>query len=282
MKNIIFPFDKNLDNRSAFVYLMKLGRKFGSVLTLLHAYDADADVRKEWNLVNDEILGLKGFFLSDHANIGYDLELSYKVKMVSGRLGEMTLKELEHSDSDLLILTLPRHGSMENEKFGAMIKLIFNQLHKPMLLVPEGSEFIEPKTIGYVTTIGSELAYRRTLQYTELFRTSFAAKLHVVNVNGTDSDSQPDIIRKVNDTFPNENVSSYLTERVPDFMTAIRRTMDRKQMDLLIVESNIQLILDNIFNPSYGNEIAFNEDIPLFLIPRAFDIPIDTLTENLN
>lgn len=283
MKKILFPYEKGVENKNAFIHAARIAHKTGAELIILHAFTFQVDddisdywykinLKKKWLEIVDEISILKTAYIAKHhesdGQLGSTFKLSYQV--IFGEITAEIRKVLSREHIDLLVLTVPFIENNDVKLSGNNLKSIIDASRCSLLLIPEHAEYSTWKEVGYAINFQKIKGNTTLIKFVQQFSKLFGAKLRFIHVSRDgklnhieDHESYcviEELIRSNDDQYSLEVITA------TNAIDAIDKYINEQKVDLVAVVKQHRSFLENMFHESFTNQIGIYAKSPLLIM----------------
>jgi nucleotide-binding universal stress UspA family protein len=280
MKNILFPYELDQDNRNAFMHAAKIASLTQAKLIVLNASNFEvgyeitaADYKKKLQKrlveVADEIIGLKAEYLSHYSDqLTVKIHIDYEI--VYGNLKTEIIEFLKKKAIDLIVVTSPAEEREEIQLTGKKLKAIFNAVELPILVVPEHHNYSPIKKIGYATDLHRMKDSGSILSFATQFSNLFNAHTHFIHVSSegrlsaiADKETYT-LLEKLIKNHPNKY--SFESLRGDNIIQTVSKFIKKCPLDLVIVIKQNRNFFEAMFHESFTNQFSLYSKEPILIL----------------
>jgi nucleotide-binding universal stress UspA family protein len=272
MKNILLATDFSPAAKNATKYALKLATEFGARVTLVTAYEEIAIPEDEAMTVidNKDMLALAMRQLEQEKcrysrKEGGDIDLLLK----KGPVVRAVLAASEQIKADLIVVGMTGTEKEIRRSFGSAATSLASKTKIPLLVIPEGANFIPPVGIAIADDV-SKIRDRQTPELVLQLLQQFHARLYLVRVFNKHAGEVVEIfqtpvsqmqalgtVSALNQTFSGTHVARALEGFVED-----------NSINILVMRPKPRTITEKWFLRSNTKEMIFETSIPLLIIPE--------------
>ncbi|GAB4246363.1 MAG: hypothetical protein Kow0027_07380 [Saprospiraceae bacterium] len=273
MNDILVPTDFSTVSADALKFAVNLASVGNGSVTVLHISHPEFDPNLLFPEMNFQDLEAFQKDRMDHflkEVFGEEIPENINSKVEIGFAVEQIVKHSASGEFDLIVMG-GRGDKGTLEKWFGSVSTSVTQLAKcPVLLIPQGTIYEPFKHILFASNFESTTP--ETLSYLSSIATTFGADVHFVHVQDESSSKQYKEIEKrlfeilfeggepafsfTMTTVEGESVSEALNEYA-----------NKHNIDLMIMVHPHRSFWENIFHKSVTRSMAFNNRIPLMVIP---------------
>ncbi len=268
MKTILVPTDFSVTAQMAAQYAAALAQAIQAQLTLVHTYHLPVEA-EEIPGKSSPSSGHEGKHQKQMEIFLRELkEYTIPVKsfVVPGLAAEEIPNMAEALEADLIVMgTKPSRGLSRN-LFGSITTAVISRSSVPVLVVPEGVVFKQPKTIVFASDFG-KTPEPGSFQLLREVSNHFQATIQVLHVHHTE-------LKEVADQydFKLENAlvaikHSYELVTDEDAVHGIEQFLAETRPDWLVMIPYKYSLLDRIFHRSCTRYMALHASLPLLVLP---------------
>ena len=201
------------------------------------------------------------------------IELDNKIDNLKAKLNSTAILTDEVKDTvdkysiDLIIMGTKGVTGAKEVLFGTNTIHVIKKSNCPVLAVPDGYFFGEPKEILFPTDYNVDYSVKQ-MQILKTITEIFDSKIHVINVShGIDlSETQNTNKETLEKLFANIKHDSYRVDDQP-IPQAINEFQKSTYVQLLMMINNKHSFFENLFFKPVINQIGFHLNIPFLVIP---------------
>lgn len=272
MKTILVPVDFSDASFNSAHYAASLANIFNAAMILVHGYQNPGDIDEmPMNILNDpdrELQEIKEDLLNENIEI---LRKKFTIK-ISGIVKEgwvldiikETAKEL---NADLIVMGRKGKGK-SNSVFGSTTTTLIRKSDRPVLVVPEGADFISLHDITLAVDFNFETSpgdYR----FLRMLADKSDSFIYILNVR------TKGLELSVNESSQKITIAHSFAHIGHDFFTiededvdeGIEDFMDMHSSDLLVMIGHRRNFFERLFNKSNTKEMSEETRIPLLVLP---------------
>ena len=271
MKTILVPTDFSKSANNATDYAVKLAEEFNMNLLLLHIFHVPIvpplDIPVNINTIED-IQKEKEDALKSKATAiknNHKITVNYLAKMsfaVDGILDEK---------ADLIVMGMQGATHLSDVLMGSITTSVLRESKIPVFVIPEKSKYKKPIKIVFAC----DFEYQKNTEASDTlkgFAEKFDAKIAVLSVTESKQLETVEEVRAVKKLekslmgleheyffHSNENIVEEINELVTD-----------QKADMVAIIPHKRSIIENLFHKSISKKLAFNTQVPLFVIPDNY------------
>lgn len=276
MKNILVPYELDIDNKANLKATIKLATGFGAIIKIIHSFvfDVDEEVSKEkvqsrllerkYEIIEDIEKQLKGTSFDKEA-----WRKTIKLHVVYGKIQEEILNEVENYD--LISFTLPFKKNDHIALNGKKINFILNKIKVPSLLIPDNLPHFKLENIIYCTNLLRIKKSDSFIVTANEIAKKFDSSIHFLHV----SEKKTEIISEIEDIVTYQKMKS-LTELNPDkyefsrligkeILKAVKGFAQDKNTPLIIAIRQNRNFFESFFHDSFTNNIGLFIKEPILI-----------------
>lgn len=276
MKNILIPTDFSSSADDAISYALDLFKCDTAHFYFLHAYADEAygpfkngtdaafehqkqTIKKNAEIMLDEIVDKlrKEKHIPKH---------SYSYRTVFDSLVDGVNDFVDEKNIDLIIMGTKGKTANKNITFGSQTVQIFKYVKCPVLAVPHGYAFKQPKNILFPSAY--LLPYkRRELKLLDTLAAQFKSKIHSLYISDFDdlSHRQLDNKKFLTESLPHARLS-FETTTVTNKAQAIMEYIVKNDMDFLVMVNSRHSFIEDMLYRSTVDEIGLTPLIPFLVM----------------
>ncbi len=180
----------------------------------------------------------------------------------------MILDAIKNENVDLVVMGAKGEGTFANTIFGNTASKVIAKAECPVIAIPAGVSFQPIKKITYATDYknGDLYALKKVLEIAK----PFGAQINVLHVS-TESESplterylMEKFMKEVNSQISYFNLSFQMMHG-DNIEEELRKYIDAKSADLIVMSTHHRQFFDNIFKPGLDQKIANKTNIPLMV-----------------
>ena len=271
MKTILVPTDFSKSAKNATDYAIKLAKEFNMDLLLLHLYhvpitppfdipvpiDTTEDIqKKKEDTLKKEATAIQN---KNKINVNYSVKMNFAV---GGILNEK---------ADFIVMGMQGATHLSNVLMGSITTSVLRESKIPVFVIPEKSKYKKPIKIVFACDFDYK---KNTNAYDTLkeFAEKIDAKIAVLSVTKSKQVETVEEMRagkKLEKSLmgleheyffhTNENIVEEINELVTD-----------QRADMVAIIHHKRSMIENLFHKSISKKLAFNTQVPLFVIPDNY------------
>jgi nucleotide-binding universal stress UspA family protein len=272
IKRILYPTDFSAMSMMGYKYCLNLARQLGARVDVLHVYRVDLGVpvpdAMSYTLVeerkNNAHLKL-GVFAhltqSEDKSLleGLDIHAHAAVGLPEDEIARFA----KDNDNDLILMPTKGEHNLIEVLFGSVTTAIVAKAECPVLVIPEGSEYIKIKNIAYATDLTDANINHKDapLALAKLFHSN----LHYVHINNGVKAPEWDIQRLLDSKNEGGELSFHELE-ANSVQEGMKHFLKFKKIDMMITYSPPKSFFERLFKWSTTRNIAEHVIVPLFVV----------------
>jgi nucleotide-binding universal stress UspA family protein len=281
MKNILVPTDFSENAYQALKYAVDMFFDQSSVIHLLHSYEFETshltsriDIGKS-DKVMPEIYqrvddGLDA--LIERIQTYYTgSTLSFRRVSSGLAIQRAVNRYCEQEDIDLIVMgTKGRTGAKEVLLGSNTIKVLKESKNTPVLIVPQGEEFIPLRHIAFATAFKFPYSSEHLKALLQI-RAMFNSAISIMHVREEDevSSEQRENLDRLMDIIGNRDTSVAWLSVDEDKVSAIAHYVEVEEVDLLVMLYYPRNYLKHFFRGSVVKRIGLSPEVPYLVIPAV-------------
>jgi len=272
MNKIICPVDFSSTSLNAIEFAVEIGKKFHSHITLFHVF-TERDFNK---IVAEDTVG-KSFKelmsmarnklkkLAEEITEDANGVITCSAELQLGELFDKLRDTIKENHYDLLVMGTTGVSRTNGVFFGSNTQDVIDGIRIPTLCVPQEAEYSDFKKIVYASDFMEQ--DKIAIQEVISFATVYNARISVLHINLSDSDSEYNDFVSNLQSFIQYNKISFVNKKFRDDVgTGIQEYMDQEQSDMLVVFRKQRSFVESIFHKSLTKILSYSTDKPLFVL----------------
>lgn len=273
--NILLPTDFSDNAWSAIVYALKLYANEKCTFYLLHS--CDIETSKLSNVANSLVDDMKKNATQQLKELKrmvriFDANSNHEIKMLIRleNINDATQFIVKKHDIDLIVMGTKGATKAKEILFGSnTVKLIKKVKSCPVLAIPDGYDFLEPKQIAFPTD------YNRLYKDDELEPLKSMAKLYNskirivhINIEQKLTDNQEYNIKMLDTYLSNHK---HVFHWLPDYTKkskAIATFINTLKIEMLAMVNYKHSLFESLINEPVIKKLLFHPKIPILVIPE--------------
>jgi len=160
MNRILFPVEKNENQKNAFIYAAKLASFFNAEIVMLSCYPAFLNkenysehqlyVRQNIFELNEYIESLKKYYLDRFSPINDYLSIKIEYRYKEGNLMQHIFAACQKDAFDLVVFTLYNHRAGDEQHAKSLLSK-FGKKKTNLLVIPEDSYYLHLDNVLFTT-----------------------------------------------------------------------------------------------------------------------------------
>lgn len=271
MKQILVPIDFSETSLNAARYALKLARKVGGRLTLIHAF-TPPPVNPQLGNLEVTALGMRDMLIRNLQTLADSLNREDAMIQVQAHVMEDTLSDALHAYSSLhevfmIVMGITGAGKIKQTLIGSNTLDVAKQAGAPVLIVPENAVYADITDIGLATDFRKisetvpEKNIRSVLDAT-------GARLHVLHVDDAQSRTNADT------PFQSGLVETMFQSYAPRYhfienhsvAEALDHYAGKLHIEMLMVVPKRHHFIDRLFSASQTKKLVFHSHIPVLVL----------------
>ncbi|MEI6822546.1 MAG: universal stress protein [Bacteroidota bacterium] len=284
MKRILVPVDFSDHTVNTCKYALEIAKKYGSEITLFHAYNdqlfvsspsmPDAydinpysnaelaeDIKNDVQiLINKLSVELMNILINENVK-----NVKIKTHISEGDL-EYDLKQFCDDYHPSIIVIGTRGKGNSSNAFGVKAIHIINNVNWPVLAIPVSSKYKDLKNIMYTTIFeqNEDVLIRKLFNKFE----AFEAKIHCVHIWGDEDYLKDEVkLEELKETFSVEVASgNFICDILEneDYHKGIQEYITKNNIDLIAFVPHKAKLFQRLFGQNNPDKELFNINLPLF------------------
>lgn len=280
MKKILVPTDFTPGSLNAYEYAIRLAERMGSKVTLFHAYGFDGNNRYQPQSLTDALeMEDEEWALAALEGYGYTVQRRLEMEVRSTYILEKerpvkaVVEYADFMEADLIVMSTWWAEGITGSWLGNAGTKVIAQTSRPVLLVPEGVEFLDIDHIAYATNFKEE--EQRIPKELRGLTETFSVQLSCLHVHRQESSYDPITYAFLREMYQLElddfNIQFY-TLNGADVLEGLEKFVQEKKVGLLAMMTHDRLtIFDRLLGPDIPRKMAFQTDIPLLILHQDFE-----------
>lgn len=278
MKKILLPTDFSDNARNAINYALNLYKGKNCKFYLLNTYTPIiynydyrmsangylgdiVDIIKESSL--EKLNGIEKELKEKFNNSKHQFEIISSFSLLTDEIKDV----VDKYSIDLIIMGTKGATGAKEILFGTNTIHVIKKSKRPVLAIPDGYIFEEPKDILFPTDYNINYSVKQ-MQTLKTITEIFDSKIHVINVSHGIDLSETQNINKatLEKLFTSVKYASYRVDDQP-IPQAINEFQKSTYVQLLMMINNKHSFFENLFFKPIINQIGFHLNIPFLVIP---------------
>ncbi|TPN87473.1 universal stress protein [Aquimarina algicola] len=267
MRKILIPTDFSENAMNALRYAVELNKYEYCEFFIIHAYDdSNSDKAIDTACIDEELVKV----LSDIRKISPNPRHQYKTMAILGNLVDNTNDLVDQENIDILIMGT--RGKTDDRKmtFGSNTLQVVRYVKCPVLAIPNGCKYTQPKNILFPTDYLMPFR-RRELKLLSTLTKSFRSIVNFLYVSDYEklSTRQEDHKKFISTSLPEAELK-FCTTQADDLTEAINQFIEKNEIDFLVMVNSRNSYLESILYQSTIDKIGLHIKIP-FLAMQNLD-----------
>jgi nucleotide-binding universal stress UspA family protein len=269
MKTILVPTDFSVAAQMACQYAAALARATRAQLVLLHTYHVpvpygsiSGKASRAYRLEKQQGKKLEGF--RRELSEAYGIEA--KMLLMPGLAAEQVPSLAQTLAADLVVMGTRRNGDPTRNLFGSVTTAVISRSAVPVLVVPQGVVFREPKEIVLATDFQIGSATDRFGVLGTLAR-QFGAAIRVVHVRSTGAAPVAAGSDAVLENALEDLEHTYELVTGEDKVHGLEQYLAETGPDWLVMLPHRYPALSRLFHRSCTRHMALHASLPLLVLP---------------
>ncbi len=267
MKTILVPTDFSVAAQMASQYAAALARATRSQLVLLHTYPVPVSYQtisgkasRAHRLEKQQGKKLEGF----RRELAEAYGIEAKMLVMPGLAAEQVPSLAQTLAADLVVMGTRRNGDPTRNLFGSVTTAVISRSAVPVLVVPQGVVFRQPKEIVLATDFQAVPGPDQFGVLGMLAR-QFGAAIRVVHVRGAQSAAVAGGAALENALEDLEHTYELVTDE--DKVHGLEQYLAETGPDWLVMLPHRYPVLSRIFHRSFTRHMALHASLPLLVLP---------------
>ncbi|HNP06048.1 MAG TPA: universal stress protein [Cyclobacteriaceae bacterium] len=274
MKSILVPTDFSLNANTAIDYACELARSLGAEVTVLNIHTpaiTQYDVASV--IVKNELDRAKEIAEEKLGEISKMIQQQYqitcKTRFKVGGVVDSIEDMIEKEEADFVIMGTRGASGLGKILFGSNTARVIEKVDCPVLAIPEGCTFQNPKRIVYATDFNN--AELNHLDKLVAVAQSFNSELMMVHIT-TDKEAlqseemlKRNFARKVSE-LTDYNAITYFAKYEENIVRALDSFTQQVRADWIAMLTHNRSGFEKFYNPSLTKKMAYQTKIPLLAI----------------
>ncbi len=276
IRNILLPTDFSPNSEKALFYAIDLVKKNRGSLLLLHVIDlpfitspqSQMDVHKRENMTNvaDDVRTLVRNKLEHIVKEKGLPDTSYRCLVREGNIEEEVLEVAKLNDTDLVIMGTRGGGSEKKILMGSVTRGVMQQLHCPVLAVPEAAGFSDISEIVYATDLEDDET--NMINYLISFAQPYDAAITILRIKNSNINPAVSIEHLKDRVEPVYPKIDYMEIAAKNVTEGINQFIERQNADVLALTTRTVSLYDKLFHSSLTKQMLYYTRIPLMIFKR--------------
>jgi nucleotide-binding universal stress UspA family protein len=274
LKKILFPTDFSPMSKHAFLYALKLAKKFNAKLKVINIYRADFGVPVPETVAYQMLEARKeeaqkelSLFVKLDSNSPYaDVPLEYCVDMGFASDVIIDYSKNKEEEIDMIVMGTKGEHNLADKIFGSVTSNVIRDAKCPVLAIPEGTHDIEIRDIAYATDLKSDTV--ESLKEVAEIAAFFGANLHCICIDTEGNDFTPEL-RKFNDLISKLDLDMKIAELSSDTIAhGLDQYVHENGIDMVLMLRSHRNFFERIFLRSITTQVALHSTAPLLVFKK--------------
>ncbi|GAB3537940.1 hypothetical protein GCM10027443_31890 [Pontibacter brevis] len=194
-------------------------------------------------------------------------QVHLSTSFAEGSPDDVIPEETQRFKPDLIIMGTEGEGGLSRSIFGTITTKMVDDVHIPVLTVPQHAQSHNIKHVLYATDFDeTDPQAIRTLQQLLQPFSPHILCLHITSGAAAQGDNErlAQLQAKLERETNTDNIR-FLLLQGQDAASDLQQFVEREQVDLLAVTNRKRSLLDGFFNPSLTKKLVLKADIPLLV-----------------
>ncbi|GJM33420.1 MAG: hypothetical protein DHS20C18_24210 [Saprospiraceae bacterium] len=281
MKNILFPTDFSDTSLNAFVYALRIAKKWKAKITTLHVYQRP-EIRGAAHMPNVMEAFYNSIDLYEFENYRDAIPPLHKIaeaeKLDNLEInhileeGDHTVKTIlkvaQKEDAALIVLGTTGAHALKGIFMGSVAGEVLENAHCPVLAIPAKGSF-DGKIDNIAFTVNFKPEEQIGLQKVINFADFFNAKIHCVHVDLAHVEGFSKRLDSLKTTFQHQkNIEFHLLEGT-NLQHALSNYLTEHHIDVLAMVTHKRSWFQELFNYSKTKSMTYHTTTPILAIPEG-------------
>ena len=269
-ENILIPTDFSVTATNATKHGMALATKTNANVYLLHAYhfpvmvDPNGQMMYSGDFVQDYVKeSEEKLVVLQKEAVALHPELEIKHLNQEGFLADEVQSVCETKSIDLVVIGTKGASGIEEHVLGTNTALILESVQCPVLIIPEGASFKPYKRILFATNFQFDDidVLLKIISLADLFE----ARIDVVHISDDPrkEERELDLLKEIgNQREPDKRITYSNIPVNNSTLETLNNYIDRKGIDLVVMNSTGKSFLNKLFNGSLTEKMAYHTYVP--------------------
>ncbi|NNC84705.1 MAG: universal stress protein [Bacteroidia bacterium] len=271
MIKVLIPTDFSKPSKAAISYALKLAQSMDAELTLFHAIDAPSHSSTLMRDIDDIISkdakeDFENFYLQVKDELDIKNEMSREMSV--GKPHDAINEYCDENNMDIIVMGNTGEGAMHKLFMGSNTQRVIEESSIPVIAVPHNSPVNDIKEIVYATDMQDT---SDELQKLVNFARYLNANISVLHIYKNESDvnkyENAIIEAELKQKHDYEKIHFH-TEVNSDIEDGIAHYVIAKRADLLAMFAKKRSFFERLFEKSFTQNIADENDLPLFIYKK--------------
>jgi nucleotide-binding universal stress UspA family protein len=282
MKTILVPMDFSPNADSALAYATKVAKRAGAKIIIMHAcHLLEEKFTGYQSLIKEENESVQKEIFTKINKLAEAVERNAKIRATVGvyngaDVTESILQAAEDSSADIIIMGTYGTTGIKRKLFGSKAADIINKSRIPVLTVPPGYKWIQPKRIVLaIDNLPENVSFiKPVFQLATLFQGSvsvvvFTEEEALAAELVSDIQIAKTTQRKLKLAFKDSNIDvNHLVGT--HFEESIREFISDMEIDVLAMVTYKRNFIENIVDSSITQKMSYYSKVPLLSLHKAF------------
>ena len=272
MKRIVCPIDFSEASNSAVEYAANLVKHLDAELILLHVIH---EYKFKTTASVSSVLPVEARIKTARERLAeyqkmvkdeFDISCSLEVKANTSSVSTALRKEIEGEGYDLIVMGTNGADDLKQFLFGSHTYNVIRKISKPLLLVPDGYAYSDPRKVVYASDYNKEDVHvlSNVLNLTE----GFGSEVTLLHFSEYPTQSSEDIFLQFEDIYKDYLKNDKIKfERIVSKEEAqgIDHYMHKNNADLLTLTTHKYSFFEKLFHESITRKLAFIANYPILI-----------------
>ncbi len=269
MNRILFPVEKDENQKNAFIYAAKLASFFNAEIVMLSCFTAFSNkenysehqqyVRQNIFELNEYIDSLKQYYLQRFSPINDYLAIKIEYRYKEGNLMQHIFAACEKDAFDLVVFTLYNHRAGD-ERHAKSLLSKFGKKKTNLIVIPEDSYYLHLDNVLFTTDFEHPLSISSITQILNITR-FLNTNIHILHNHYLSKDSKEyDVLKSIKKQ--NNPVHVHHVKSLSEIMFYCHSN----EITLMILQKSEETLFENIFKESFTQKIMIQTKIPLLIL----------------
>lgn len=276
MKTILIPTDFSNNAMNAIKYALEFFKYENADFYFMHAYEADVYNHKEllsravFNDILEKVKKESEMNLANLLDTVKEIAPNPKFKYFTISAYNSLLDEadllVEGKNIDLIVMGTKGKSNASNLTFGSNTLQVLKYVQCPVLAIPEGYNYIQPKHALFPTNYLISYKRRELKLLCDMF-SPYRTTIDMLYVSKSDKLSfrQEDNKRFIEETVC-KNPINFITTKSKKIDEAINTHINKNQIDFLVMVNTSHSYLENILFQSTIDKVSINMSVPILAL----------------
>lgn len=275
MKNILLPTDFSENSKSAIKYALKLFEDRICTFYLLHTFTPAAYhsgkafknftsmelVHATRDAAAEQLKELQAELMAEFSNQRHHIKWVVDFNLLISKIRSL----VKEKNIDLIIMGTQGATGAKEIFLGTHTMYTIKKVNCPVLAVPSGYHYKEPKEILFATDY--KILRPQELGFLKYFIGLHSARLHIMNVYTEDLDEQQREHKEQLADFLKDSKPVFHLIEGDDIPDAVEEFQKENNIDLIMMVHKRHSFFENILFKPVINELVYHTNVPFMVMP---------------